>query len=114
MNNVNRQNPYIKVNIPEIVPNNTIYKTEEELVKEVTITIACKSESHASFTGAHIPAKVRLVSEDIQVYNEETDKEENAEQLTFLELYGPFENQNLKTIYVEDEWHTANLRNIIQ
>lgn len=102
---------YIQVYVPEIIPNNTIYKVSDELVQEVTITISCKTEIHSSFTSTEIPAKIKIISEDVEKTKED---EEEKERLIYLQLYGPFEDDELKTIYVKDEWHTGDIRNVMQ
>lgn len=127
--NIDNKGRYIKVYMPEIIPDKTIYnvdqkvkengdittsyitkKTEEsnsyEIAQEVIVTISCKTETHNSFTGTNIPLKTRIVTNT-------ADTEEDKE-LNFLEVSGPYVDGKMQIIYVEDEWHTGDLRNIIQ
>ena len=117
---------YIYVHIPKIIPDNAIYNIKEyisknneknisyiikddkpyELVQEVMVTISCKTKNHNSFTSKEFPLKVRVTTE--------TEKEIEDKELEFLEVTGPYVNNALKILHIESEWHTGDLRNILQ
>ena len=108
----NKSNHYIQEYVDENNEKTYFYVTKEEtqeiaqeITQEITATISCKTKNHNSFTSQKIPLKVRLT----------TNTDENEEKtLNFLEIDGPYVDNKIKTIYVEDEWHTGNLRNILQ
>ena len=68
-----------------------------------TMRVACKSNKYNSFSVGNIELKTTIKEETIDDIEEEVSY-----------ISGPILNGQEKAIYVEDEWHTADLRNIIQ
>lgn len=110
--NDSKQGRYIKVYLPEIIPNDTTWKKIETPIQEVKMSIACKSKKYQSFVATDIVLKTRIVSDDIEI-NEGNNVEE-GEQLKRLQVYGPYKDDKISTIYYEDVWHTGDLRNGLQ
>ncbi len=92
---------YIKV----FVPNATDF---------TTMSIACKTKDHNSF-----------VAKDIPIINVEyTPSEDESKDKAFHAIYGPSANgamtvesddeMQLHTMVITDEWHTGDLRDILQ
>ena len=73
-------------------------------INYTTMKIICKSNKYNSFSANNIALKV---TQQTKVMDDETE-------ITYNYVLGPIVDEQQKTIYVEDEWHTANLRNIIQ
>ena len=69
-----------------------------------TMRIAFKTNQHNSFSIGNIEL---AINEYIK-----TDEDDNETVVT--EVYGPIIEDSDKTLYATDEWHTANLRNILQ
>ena len=69
-----------------------------------TMRIAFKTNQHNSFSIGNIEL---AINEYIK-----TDEDDNETVVT--EVYGPIIEDSNKTLYATDEWHTANLRNILQ
>ena len=68
-----------------------------------TMSISCKSNVNNSFVAKDIPLATTIEKETV---------EDNTIEYTYI--YGPIVDEQQKTMYVNDEWHTADLRNILQ
>lgn len=69
-----------------------------------TMRIAFKTNQHNSFSVGDIQLTV----------NEYTKTDEDDNEIVVKEIFGPIAEDDKKILYATDEWHTANLRNIIQ
>ena len=107
--NDEKQGRYIKVYLPEIIPNDTLYKESLDLNTSIKMSIACKTENHSSFIANNIILKTRIVNDE----GENVDNEP-MNRLKLLQVYGPYQNDELKTLYFEDVWHTGDIRNGLQ
>ena len=68
-----------------------------------TISIACKTLEHSSFVASKIPIK-----------HIESDIEEDEDPKMAHSIYGPIREELQRTMTYTDEWHTNDLRNILQ
>ena len=64
------------------------------VVNYTTMSISCKTENHNSFLATNIQLQVDEDSPDV--------------------VLGPVVDDKVTTAYIEDEWHTGDLRNILQ
>ena len=108
---------YIYVYLPKYITESnykqqdTTEQTDGQYYKEVSMNIACKSENHSSFVGANIQMILKTTT------NTDTDdtEEEIAKELTQnVQLYGPYVDNKIQNQYLTNEWHTSDLRNMLQ
>lgn len=80
--------------------------------KEISMNIACKSKDHASFVGTNIQMILRT---NTDTYIDNSEEQEIAKELVqSVELYGPYTDNKIQNQYITNEWHTSDLRNMLQ
>lgn len=80
--------------------------------KDISISIACKSKTHSSFVGTNIQMVLKTTT---NTYTENSEEEEIVKELVqSVELYGPYVDNKIQNQYITNEWHTSDLRNMLQ
>ena len=113
-------NRYIKVFLPALkLPEN------DTATRDFTMSISCKTYDHSSFVANNIPIQL-IITNYVAEKDEEDDEEDDEKKSIYtpalvdtdeapdIIIQGPMGDEQVKTMYVEDAWHTGDLRNILQ